>query len=119
MHNDSGPIVTRRTTPRLRMMEGDLAIRFAERDMASRVRDVSFGGFSLETPSPILVGDHHLFHVQVATQPVRFVTARAVYCRQVLGEDRYISGWTADSTDDRQSLVDAIAAVISPAATTL
>jgi hypothetical protein len=106
--------MNRRRSPRLRLSANDdLSIVSAELDVPSRVRDVSFAGFALETPSPIRVGANLRFRICVPGHSERLLTARAIYCRLDCAE-RYVSGWVAESTDGQHPMAAVIADLISP-----
>ena len=111
MHEVSKPpVMSRRRSPRVEVGD-ELSITFAESASPVRVRDVSFGGFALETPTPVRVGESQLFKLRTPSEPMLFVTARATYCRKLPHRDAYVSGWAAGSERGKQTLMDAITAV--------
>ena len=101
------PLISRRRSPRIHV-EDDLSITFADLTTPVRVRDVSFGGFSLETSDPVTVGETRIFDLRVPSRPTLFVRAKSTYCRKSPYRDAYFSGWAATSERAKQTLMDAI-----------
>ena len=108
--SNRAPAMSRRTSPRIQV-EDELSITFADLVTPVRLRDVSFGGFALETPHPIQVGETRLFDVRTPSGPTRFVRAKSTYCRKSPYRDTYISGWAASSERATQTLTEAVNAV--------
>jgi hypothetical protein len=86
----------------------ELSIAFADLDTPARLRDLSFGGFSIETPVPIPIGEPCRFLISVDAQLPLVVTAIAMHCRQVPGDMRYVSGWAAETGEGKRALADAV-----------
>ena len=104
------PLMSRRSSPRINI-EDELSMSFADLVTPVRVRDVSFGGFALETPDPVTVGETRVFELGVPSRPTLFVRATSTYCRKSPYRDAYFSGWAASSERAKQTLTDAINAV--------
>jgi hypothetical protein len=107
-HTPTG--TSRRQFPRIPVQDR-LSIAFADLKTPARLRDLSLGGFGLETPVPVSVGERRLFRIGTSGEPQLLATARATYCRQVPGEERHISGWAAESGDATRVLADAVASL--------
>lgn len=99
----------RRQSPRFEVL-GRIVGYLTSRDLPVRVREVGFGGFSIETLEPVTTG---------AVEPVRFTTtddwsaslfAQSLHCRPSCAPDgspRYVTGFQfVDQTDPhaRQSV---------------
>jgi hypothetical protein len=107
MVEHSSTWTNRRQSPRLPVRD-QLTIAFADLKTPARLRDLSLGGFGLETPVPVVVGERRLFRIGAAGEPPMLATARATYCREIPGEGRHISGWAAESGDSTRVLADAV-----------
>jgi hypothetical protein len=101
------PLLSRRQSPRIHV-EDELSITFADLVTPVRVRDVSFGGFALETADPVTVGETRVFDLRIPSGPTLFVRAKSMYCRKSPYRDAYFSGWVASSERAKQALMDAI-----------
>jgi hypothetical protein len=102
----------RRQFPRI-LVKDRLSIAFADSRAPARLRDLSLGGFGLETSMPVNVGERCLFRIGTIGEPPLLATARATYCRPLPGEGRHISGWAADAGDATRVLADAVASLTS------
>ena len=103
----AGPAAsTRRQSPRLRV-DGRLQISFADARIPAVLRDLSLGGFSIETLMPVRIGDRHLFHLGPPDQPGAPLFARAAYCQPQADRGRgYISGWAAETDETSERALD-------------
>jgi hypothetical protein len=105
--NLENPAATRRQSPRLHV-DGRLRIAFAERAIPAVLRDISLGGFSIETLAPVRPGERCLFEIGPAEGPMSQVFARASYCRPKDDRGRsYVSGWAAETDAASERGLDA------------
>ena len=108
----------RRRSPRFEALDKLLGI-LVPYDLPVRIRDVGFGGFSVETVEPLTTG---------ARGPVRFMspdnwttelTAESLYCRPSIAADgtpRYVTGFqfiNEQAADVRARISELIAKVTS------
>ena len=108
----------RRRSPRFEALDKLLGI-LVSYDLPVRIRDVGFGGFSVETVEPLTAG---------ARGPVRFmspdnwtteIAAQSLYCRPSIAADgtpRYVTGFqfiNEQAADVRSRISELIAKVTS------
>jgi hypothetical protein len=65
-------------------------------NLTADVRDVSTGGFSIETFRPFAQGATHQFRLKTSSGWVGVVRAKAAHCRWLNDPDgsvRFVSGW--------------------------
>jgi hypothetical protein len=110
----------RRRTPRIPLAKGLVRAEIPGLNLTADVRDVSIGGFSIETFRPFAQGAVHQFRLKTSSGFVGIARAKAAHCRWLNEPDgsvRFLSGWqflfdtelAADQTNER--LIDAVIAL--------
>jgi hypothetical protein len=110
MFKPTSNVMSRRRFPRVDVND-QLSIAFTDLDMPAQLRDLSLGGFALETSTPITVGERRRFRIEAAGKPSLLVAMKATYCRPVSDEERYISGWAAETDETTQALDEAVSSL--------
>lgn len=111
------PFRSRRRHPRIEIL-GDLEGRRVPLDVPITVRDLSQGGFSVESTTPFPPGTSHHFRFTTPGQPEVALEATAVHCRLASaspdGQVTYVTGFEfhSDAAMDR-----AVGALIASLAT--
>lgn len=93
-------------------------------NLTAEVRDISTGGFSIETFRPFAPGAVHQFRLKTSSGWAGTARAKAAHCRWLADADgavRFISGWqylfdadlAAEPTNEQ--LVEAVSALLSDA----
>jgi hypothetical protein len=83
------------------------------------LRDISLGGFLLESTQPFHVDAIHQFRIATATGWETVVTARSVHCRQAAGSSVYLTGFafvdpTGPEAERRiHQLIDKVSSVVA------
>ena len=86
---------SRRTTPRLEVLD-QLHGRLVAVDIPIRIRDISTGGFSVESPISFPAGAVHQFRFTTSTGRSLVVPAGAAHCRTAAPRDGmhwYVTGF--------------------------
>jgi hypothetical protein len=117
----------RRRAARLEVPRGLVRAEIPGLNLTADVRDVSTGGFSIETFRPFAQGATHQFKLKTSSGWSGVARAKAAHCRWLNDPDgsvRFISGWqflfdtdlAAEPTNER--LVEAVASLlgVDPAA---
>lgn len=110
----------RRRAPRIPLARGLVRAEIPGLNLTADVRDVSIGGFSIETFRPFAQGAVHQFRLKTSAGWVGVLRAKAAHCRWLNEPDgsvRFLSGWqflfdtelAAAETNER--LVDAVIAL--------
>ncbi len=110
----------RRRAPRIPLAKGLVRAEIPGLNLTADVRDVSIGGFSIETFRPFAQGAVHQFRLKTSSGFVGVLRAKAAHCRWLNEPDgsvRFLSGWqflfdtelAADQTNER--LVDVVIAL--------
>jgi hypothetical protein len=96
----------RRQSPRLQA-DDRLRISFASGSIPITLRDLSHGGFAIETRVPVMTGERQAFELGPAQGPGRPIRARAIYCRATVTGAGYVSGWKADPDEESRRTLEA------------
>ena len=110
----------RRRTPRIPLAKGLVRAEIPGLNLTAEVRDISIGGFSIETFRPFAQGAVHQFRLKTSAGWVGVLRAKAAHCHWLNEPDgsvRFLSGWqflfdtdlAADQTNER--LIDAVIAL--------
>ena len=86
----------RRRAPRLDLPRGLVRAEIPGLNLTADVRDVSTGGFSIETFRPFAQGAIHQFRLKASSGWIGSARAKAAYCRWLNDGDgsvRFVSGW--------------------------
>lgn len=108
----------RRRTPRIQVM-GRLHGRSVALGLPVRIREVGFGGFSLESSVPFPKGAEHLFRFTLDDGTVVEVQATSIHTMQVTtpGGPSHFSGFAFSDPDRSRAaidrLMDAVTGVIA------
>ena len=116
----------RRRAPRLDVPRGLVRAEIPGLNLSADVRDVSTGGFSIETFRPFAQGAVHQFRLKTSSGWSGAVRAKSAHCRWLNDPDgsvRFISGWqflfdtdlAAEPVNER--LVEEVAALLDAAPT--
>jgi hypothetical protein len=112
----------RRRNPRIDVL-GQVHVHIATSPAPASLREMSLGGFSIETTTPFPPGQRHDFHFSLDDGSDLRVRATSVHCslvRVVAGLSMHLSGFEfiqrdADVRDDVEAFVDRITAMIAVA----
>ena len=86
----------RRRAPRFRVPRGVVRAEIPGLNLTADVRDISTGGFSIETFRPFAQGAVHLFRMKTSSGWSGLARAKAAHCRWLSESDgsvRFVSGW--------------------------
>ena len=90
------PVALRRRQPRFDLPRGLVRAEIPGLNLTADVRDISTGGFSIETFRPFAQGAIHQFRLKTSSGWSGTARARAAHCRWLADADgavRFISGW--------------------------
>jgi hypothetical protein len=113
----STPGSERRQFPR-RPVAPQVTTQLESNAQAVTLRDISLGGFLLESPEPFHVDAIHQFRIATATGWETIVTARSVHCREA-GALRYLTGFTfvdpvgPEAEQRIHQLIDKVSSVVA------
>jgi hypothetical protein len=113
---------TRRRQPRFELPRGLVRAEIPGLNLTAEVRDISTGGFSIETFRPFAQGAVHQFRLKTSSGWAGTARAKAAHCRWLADADgavRFISGWqylfdadlAAEPTNEQ--LVEVVSALVS------
>jgi hypothetical protein len=111
----SGP--ERRRHPR-RPVGSHVNARVEPAAQSVTLRDISFGGFLLESPEPFHVDAIHQFRIATPQGWETVVTARSVHCRQA-DATRFLTGFTfvdpvgPEAEQRIHQLIDKVSSVVA------
>jgi hypothetical protein len=111
----------RRRAPRLEVPRGLVRAEIPGLNLTADVRDVSTGGFSIETFRPFAQGSVHQFKLKTSSGWSGVARAKAAHCRWLNDPDgsvRFLSGWqylfdtNLAAEPINEQLVDAVAELL-------
>lgn len=110
--------ISRRRTARIEQT-GQVSVGITDAAFSTDLRDLSLGGFSIVSTKNFPLGMTHWFRFTTTGGEVVTLPAKAVHCRPLPGDTKYISGWefmpgSAEVTDIAVGrLLDAMTNVLS------
>jgi hypothetical protein len=110
----------RRRSPRIEIL-GQIHGEVVSLDLPILLREVSFGGFSAETPIQFPLGVAHAFRFSPAGEEALILTARVTYSRPAAADESattYITGFEfahkhAQTRESVDELIDKITSVLN------
>ncbi len=112
----------RRRAPRIQLPKGLVRAEIPGLNLTADVRDVSTGGFSIETFRPFSQGAVHHFRLKTSSGWAGLARAKAAHCRWLNDPDgsvRFVSGWQflfdtdLASAPTNEQLVDEVSAILN------
>jgi hypothetical protein len=120
---EPAPPGVRRRQPRFDLPRGLVRAEIPGLNLTADVRDVSTGGFSIETFRPFAQGAIHQFRLKTSSGWTGTARARAAHCRWLSDPDgsvRFVSGWQYLFDTDlaaepaNEQLVEVVMALLPP-----